>query len=430
MRDALNGNIVVAALALLPFAVMAETPPLQFAGTAVRLSAEGKSAAPLQVVAGADGNVYLLWVEKGPPQPGHGHASADDLYVAAWPAAAAGPQAQVRVNATPGEAKSSVMIRARLERGADGTLHVLYPANATSPVNGKPVVDMHYARSRDGGRSFGAPVTLNSPAQNDLTATSHSNAAAAATFPALAVGADNRVNAFWLDSRHVKQTEDPSDVYAATSTDGGATWQPDRRLFGGRVCECCQPVALATADGVLLSSRDVDPAGFRDPIVTRFGRALEPVGTPVRLGTARWAIDGCPMKSTALVAAGGRVYAAWYSHADAPAGVWFATSTDGGVSFDAGRPLHPSATASDEPVLAVAADGTVVAAWHAKEGAARRIYVASSHDGGRSFSTPLAISPAGESAGYPSIAVTAGEAIVAWQQGGVAYALRSSTILQ
>ncbi|MCC7199592.1 MAG: exo-alpha-sialidase [Gammaproteobacteria bacterium] len=429
MRDAVNSKIAGAALALLSFAATAEAPPTTAAGMVVRLSAEGKSAAPLQVVAAPDGHFHLLWVEKGPEQPGQGHASSDDLYLATWPATAAGPQAPVRVNAAPGEAKSSVMIRARLARGADGTLHVLYPANGTSPVNGKPVIDVHYARSRDGGRSFDAPVTLNSPAQNDLTATSHSNAAAAATFPALAVASDNRIHAFWLDSRHVRQTEDPSDVYAATSTDGGTTWQSDRRLFGGRLCECCQPVALATADGVLLSSRDVDPAGFRDPIVTRLGRTLEPVGMPVRLGTARWALDGCPMKSTALVAVGARVHAAWYSQADAPAGVWFATSSDGGASFAAGRPLHPTALASDEPVLAVAADGTVVAAWHAKEGTARRIFVATSHDGGLSFSTPLAVSPVGESAGYPSIAVTAGEAVVAWQQGGAAYALRSRKIL-
>jgi hypothetical protein len=390
----------------------------------VRLGNPERTVAAPRVAGGPDGTVYLLWVEKGAPQPARGHASNDDLYLARWAPGATAPEPAVRVNPEPGSAKASAVVRAQLEVGDDGTVHVLYPANARSPVNGKPVVDVRYARSLDGGRSFSQPLTLNSPSPNDLSASSHSDIAAAATFPALATAAGGRVLAFWLDSRHVAHAEDPSDLYAAVTADGGRTWSADRRLFGGQVCECCQPVAVQGAGAVLLSSRHVDGAGHRDPIVSRVALDLQSVGAPARIGTRRWEIEGCPMKATALAAAGERAYVAWYSHADEPAGVWFAISEDGGRSFDAGRPLHPQAAVADAPVIAVGRAGRVAVAWHAKAGGERRIYVVQSLDMGKNFTAPVAVSAGEEPAGYPSIAAVGDQLLLAWQQGTAGYAMR------
>jgi hypothetical protein len=303
-----------------------------------------------------------------------------------------------------------------------GVVHVLYPANAISPVTGKPVIDVRYTRSLDDGRSFAAPVTLNSPAANDLTATSHSPIAAAATFIAMAPGPDGGVYAFWLDSRHSAHAEAPSSVYAARSTDRGATWSGDREVFK-LACECCQPVAAAGEGAVLLTSRHVSEDGFRDPVVTRVRHDFAVDPAPARLGTARWAIEGCPMKATAIGSAGTRAYAAWYSQADAPAGVWFAASADGGRSFDPGRPLHPDAEVSDAPALAVSGDRVVVV-WHAKAGGVRRVYASQSRDGGRTFAAPQAISPEGEPAGYPAVAMTGAGALVVWQQGAAVFGAR------
>lgn len=391
---------------------------------AIRLGQPDRTVAAPRVAGAPDGSAYLLWVEKGAPQPGRGHASNDDLWLARWAPGAEAPGPAVRVNAEPGSAKASPVIRAQLEVGEDGTVHVLYPANGRSPVNGKPVVDVHYVRSTDGGRSFSRPQTLNSPSPNDLSASSHSDIAAAATFPALASATGGRVLAFWLDSRHVVHAEDPSDVYAAVSADGGRTWSTDRRLFGGQVCECCQPVAARSADAVLLSSRHVDDDGHRDPIVSRVSLDLDKVDDPVRIGTRRWAIEGCPMKATSVAADGERVYVAWYSQADEPAGVWFAISEDGGRSFDAGRPLHPQAEIADAPVIAVGHDGRVHVAWHAKAGGERRIFLARSTDRGRSFAAPIAVSAGEESAGYPSIAAAGDRLVLVWQQGSAGYAAR------
>lgn len=425
----LRGVLSLLALAALLPAAPALAAAVERSVVVSRVSEQAAAVAPRVAVA-PDGTSYLLWVEKGPAQPGRGHASEDDLYLARWPADQAAPLPPVRINPVPGSAKASAVIRPQLILGPTGTLHVLYPANARSPVNGKPVIDVHYQRSRDGGLSFSAPATLNSPSPNDLTASSHSDVAAAASFPALAAGPAGQVLALWLDSRHVVHAEDPSDVYAAVSADDGVRWSPDRRLFGGQVCECCQPVAAATSDAVLLSSRHVDGEGHRDPILSRIGYDLAVAADAARIGMGRWDIEGCPMKATAVAADSRRVYVAWYSQADAPAGVWFAASTDGGRRFDAGRPLHVEAEVADAPVIAVEGEGRVVAAWHAKAGGDRRIYMARSDDGGRTFSSPVALSPADEPAGYPSIATDSGRTVVTWQQGKTVRALRLDAATQ
>ena len=46
-----------------------------------RLSAEGSRGSGVDLAAGPDGTVWLLWAEKGAAQPERGHASADDLYI-------------------------------------------------------------------------------------------------------------------------------------------------------------------------------------------------------------------------------------------------------------------------------------------------------------------------------------------------------------
>lgn len=76
-----------------------------------RLSAEGSRGSGVDLAAGPDGTVWLLWAEKGAAQPDRGHASADDLYIAAWSSGAPVPGAPIRVNSQVGEVKSSAQSR-------------------------------------------------------------------------------------------------------------------------------------------------------------------------------------------------------------------------------------------------------------------------------------------------------------------------------
>jgi len=142
--------LIVAALMAVPCLALEVGEPVQ-------LSAAGVTATGIDIATDGDGIAYVVWAQKGPPQPGRGHASDDDLFLARWAADERRPASINRVNPRAGEAKSSAVSRARVAVDEEGVVHVLYPANAVSPVTGKPAIDVRYARSLDGGRRFAAP---------------------------------------------------------------------------------------------------------------------------------------------------------------------------------------------------------------------------------------------------------------------------------
>lgn len=385
-----------------------------------RLSAEGSRGSGVDLAAGPDGTVWLLWAEKGAAQPDRGHASADDLYIAAWSSGASVPGAPIRVNSQVGEVKSSALSKAQVEVDDDGNVHVLYGANGRSSVTGKAVINVHYTRLRDG--AFSTPIVVNSPAMNDNSATSHSDVSASATFAALAVSRVGHVHAFWIDTRLVDHTEAPGHLFAASSIDGGASWGYDRPLFDA-VCPCCQPVVAVSEGRVWMSSRQVDRNGYRDPAIRFFDPDSQLVSEPVRVGKGRWKIEGCPLKATGLAVDGETVWASWYGQAEEPAGVWIAQRKTSGSPFTDDRPLHPSAVVSDAPVV-VARGGKVWAAWHAKEGnSPRRVYISHRPAGGE-FTQPKAVSSPSEAASYPALALAGDDLVVAWQQGDAIVATR------
>ncbi|MEK9934708.1 MAG: hypothetical protein VW555_08305, partial [Luminiphilus sp.] len=146
----------------------------------VAISPEGVRASAVDIAYDTGGTAWLLWVQKGERIPGAGHASADDLYLTRWPADAP-PDVPVKVNADTGQVRASALSRARIAVDSAGGVHALYPVADVSPVHGKPVINIRYqSLSRDN-----SAVQLNTPAENDLSSTSHSNVGSAATFLSL-----------------------------------------------------------------------------------------------------------------------------------------------------------------------------------------------------------------------------------------------------
>jgi hypothetical protein len=153
--------------------------------------------------------------------------------------------------------------------------------------------DLLVWRSTDGGRNWLAPVKLNDvpgAAREGL----HGIAANGAT-----------VAAVWLDLR-----EKGTTLYAAVSRDNGATWSKNALVYqspSGTICQCCHPsVAVAKDGSVYVMFRNaVD--GNRDMYTMRLGDKA-----PVKLGSAEWKLNACPMDGGALALdAAGRPITAW-----------------------------------------------------------------------------------------------------------------------
>jgi hypothetical protein len=323
----------------------------------------------------------------------------------------------VRVNDQPGEVWGFATSKPRIGVAPDGTLHVLWPANATGKA-GKAILEMHYSRSTDDGRSFEAARRLNTSVDADASAFMHGGFAVAHAFQGLAVARDGSVHALWIDTRNLKTPKDHGEIFAATSTDGGKTFGPDHKVFGD-VCPCCQLTTAVANDGsVYLGSRHVDTGNVRDASVSRSGDGGRSFAERVAVPGPRWQLDGCPLKPTAIATDGAHVYTAVFNGAGQPAGVYFAASHDQAKTFEAPIALHPEAAVSDSPTIAVDAAGKVHVVWHAKVGEQRRLFTRSSEDHGRSFGPVRELAtPPGQASSPVATTTRDGRVLVTWQQG-------------
>jgi hypothetical protein len=146
--------------------------------------------------------------------------------------------------------------------------------------------DLSAWRSADEGATWQGPVRVNGVEK-----------AAREGLHGLAAGAKGELAVAWLDDR-----KGGKEVWAATSTDGGATWKeglvyasPD-----GHVCECCHPSVAFNAKGELAvmwrnwldGSRDFWFASSKD-LGKKWSKAE-------KLGGGTWRFNQCPMDGGAL----------------------------------------------------------------------------------------------------------------------------------
>jgi hypothetical protein len=399
----------------------------------VKISADAGTALPPDIDLDAAGNLYAIWVQKAPPPaaPAEGqgggmrHDATDELYYRRAPAGSLDFAAPVRANSVPGEVWGFAVSKPELAIGGDGTVHVLYPANARQAGNGKGILVARYTRSTDGGTSFEPSRTLNSAATNDLSAVMHGSFAAAHAFGTI-VASGRDVHAYWIDTRFMKAEDTAGAIFAADSRDGGRTFSADRPIQAVDACPCCQLAGAARDDALFLTSRQVYPGGTRDSAVSRSDDTGRAFGAPVRAGEARWKLEGCPLKRTVIALDGDYVYTAWFTAAAEPGGVFFSRSRDGGRSFEREVALHPAAAVSDAPSIAAARGGRVVVAWHGKTGGERRVFLRVSDDHGGSFGDVVEVPGPASAAAYPEVVLAADgrSGYLSWQQGQTAVVAR------
>jgi hypothetical protein len=384
-----------------------------------------------EIALGRDGAVNVIWLDKGaidaPADPaktpkstgeGHSHQSWTDLLFARSTDGGRTFSAPLRVNQEAGEIWGFAASKPRIGVGPTGTIHVYYPANENSPATGKPVAVSRYVRSTDQGKTFSKPVRLNTHATTDASAFVHGGLSHAHAFGTMSVARDGTIYTYWIDTRAMAKDGDNGMMYSAISNDDGVTFATDREAFPADICPCCQLSAVAIDRKVVfVGARRVYGDNLRDATVARSDDGGKTFGERVRLGGTPWKINGCPLKPTAIAVDGSFVYAAAHSGAEQPAGVYFARSRDGGKSFGDFQPMHPDATVSDAPAIAVSKERVIVA-WHAKTNEGRRIYYRVSTDRGATFGAVRETDAPPGTSTHPALAVAADGAVhLVWQQG-------------
>jgi len=208
-------------------------------------------------------------------------------------------------------------------------------------------------------------------------------------------------------------------VFVTRSKDGGKHWMPNMPVSANEACPCCRTAMASAPTGVLyLAWRQVFPGNVRDVVVARsndYGMTWE---DPVRVHADNWVFDGCPHAGPSLqVDSKGIVHVAWWTGKQGSAGVWYAQSRNGAMTFSTPVPLGVAEFSRPAHVqLALGGQERVIAAWDDGTLETPRIVVRRPKDGGVSWSAPATLSDSGRAPASRSSAASRERLAVAWSE--------------
>jgi hypothetical protein len=277
----------------------------------------------------------------------------------------------VRVNSVAGDARISGEIAPRV---------ALVPMAESAPAftvtwNAKDGgTGIKTARSRDGGRTFVEEKSLQMK-----------GAIGDRGWQASTLDATGKLHTIWLDHRVMaadkaagdhSQHKGEHDGAAMAQKSGlyyAADGGPERELFKG-VCYCCKTALAVGPKGELYAAwRHVFPGNMRDMAMTLSrdgGRTFTPL---VRVNHDGWSINGCPDDGPALaVGADGTVHMVWPTVQNESGVILYATSRNGAAMTVPKRVPTLGGPKASHPQIAIARSGSVFIAWDEVIEGARR----------------------------------------------------------
>lgn len=332
--------------------------------------------------------------------------------------------APVRVTAAPGDVGAPHGEAApRLVAADGGKVGLVWSKGVSVPGRKWPASAIRFSRSLDGGRTWSGIATLNDDSIG---------APGTHTFHGVAWTGDSGLVAAWLDERGGEEftghhhaapapggnaaamptTESDARIFTAASRDFGASWDPNRKVWGA-VCPCCR-VALARnpSGGVVTAWRQHLPGSIRDVVTA----ALIPeAAAPLRVHADDWEYPGCPHTGPALAIDGAGVrHVAWYTGKPGGAGVYYARVDTAGRPLGDAVPLVTAATVqtAHPSAITLPGGGTLVAMDVGEDGG-RAIRLTRLDAAGK---VTAAVTIEGSAGGtYPQLVLSGGgSAIVAW----------------
>jgi hypothetical protein len=308
-----------------------------------------------------DGSLLLAW------------ATADHVAVARSTDGGRSFAAPVAINAEAAKIDFGPDSRPGIAQGRDGLL-VSYTVFTGADYVGR----VYVARSTDGGRSFAAPVPI-----TDSTASQR--------FTRLIADPAGGILATWIDKREVEPAKQAGKEYPGAAV-AFAWWDAAKEAFApARIaqsdsCECCRvAAALDRAGHPVIAFRNIYDLHVRDHAVETFGTDGMP-GPAHRVSIDDWHTDACPHQGPDVsVGPDGAYHVAWFTDGTNRQGLFYARSTDAGLTFSAPLPLgDPDRAPSRARVLAT--PGSVWVAWKEFDGTTATIRGMRSVDGAKSWS--------------------------------------------
>jgi len=296
---------------------------------------------------------------------------------------------------------------------ANGTLFAHWLQKSGNSVY---AYDVRLAISKDGGRTWSAPLLLN----RDGKKGEHG-------FVTLAPLPHGGVGATWLDGRNMVEGKEEGDMTLRYATiDAAGAIRSDVQL-DDRTCECCTTGLTMVGGRPVIVYRDRSPEEVRDIAVVR--QTASGWSKPRLLHADGWKIAGCPVNGPQIDARGQRLAAVWFTAANGKARAYVAFSDDAGATFGKPIVIDDGAPVGRVDVVMLDAD-TAIVTWSEQtargaELRARRV----PRNGNPGPSVKVADSSAARAAGFARAAVVGHDLYVAWtEQNGVTKRIRVSRV--
>jgi hypothetical protein len=250
-------------------------------------------------------------------------------------------------------------------------------AIVVSAMNG---ADLLTWSSRDEGRTWKAGAVANDVPK-----------AAREGLDAIAARPDGLLYAAWLDLR-----EKGTQLYGAYSSDNGATWSKNIRIYSspdGTICQCCHPTVAFSPNGKLEVMWRNALGGSRDMYLVTSVDGGKTFGQPEKLGAGTWKLNACPMDGGGVAfTPQGKLVSAWRR------GNEIFLTQEGGAE----KMVHEG----KNPAIASGAEGIYIA-WTSPDGVFARV---------PGKTEPVQLDAAG--AFVQVVAVPHGPVIAAWERKG------------
>ncbi len=270
---------------------------------------------------------------------------------------------------------------------------------------GKYAYGVRVSRSRDAGRTWGAPV---SPHTDGLEA-EHG-------FVSMWAEGTSDVGLVWLDGRKSAMPDSAREMTIRSAVLGADGALRDEALLDARACDCCQTGTALTGDGRVVVYRDRTAEEIRDIAISR--RTGSGWSAPQIVHPDHWHYAGCPVNGPQAASRGDTVVVAWFAAPNDSARVRVVRSVDGGRTFgepvrvDEGNPMGRVDVELDP-------DGQPIVSWLEQRTAdssdvlVRRVRFT---EGGAVASASMAVASTSSArqSGFPRLVATRNGLLAAW----------------
>ena len=219
--------------------------------------------------------------------------------------------------------------------------------------------------------------------------------------PAIASGGANLFVA-WSDD-----TPGSAEIYFRRSTDGGATWQTQKRLSNNADVSY-SPVIAVSGTNVIVAWLDHSPGNW-----TIYTRRSADNGVTWQPSVRMTYTAGSSMYP-AIAGSGGNVCVTWHDFTSGDGEIYLKKSTDGGATWKPNKRLTDNSGSSESSAIALNG-ANVYVAWSDNTPGNYDIYFMRSTDGGATWQTAKRLTNNPGTSYKVDIAVSGANVYVAWE---------------